>query len=97
MPPADFRTLVSTLSSQALMYLGAYPDPSGRPMISLETARHSLDLLGVLEAKTAGNLSDEEQSHLDAMLYELRMTYVEVARAVRQQTIESAGLPPRGM
>jgi hypothetical protein len=84
LPPAGFDTLVSTLASQAIMYMGGYTDPrTGQPMISLDTARYQIDLLGVLEDKTKNNLSDEEQATLASTLYELRMRYVELVHAVR--------------
>jgi hypothetical protein len=96
MPEANFKTLVSSLASQALMYMGAYPDPRGQSMVSLDVARFNIDLLAVLQDKTAGNATEAEKSMLAATLYELRMTYVEVGNAVREQTIANAGLPPRG-
>lgn len=81
--PADFRTLVASLATQALMYLGAFPDPqSGRAMVSLEYAAMHIDLLHVLEDKTKGNLTAEESAELTGVLQELRLRYVEVSRAV---------------
>ncbi len=86
MPPANFETLMGQLASQALMYLGAYTDPrTGQPLLDLDVARHHIDLLGVLEEKTQGNLKEEESRALVAMLYELRSRYVQVANAARQK------------
>ena len=48
-------------------------------MINLDMAKHQIDILGILEEKTKGNLSDEEKHLLDAALYETRMRYVSVA------------------
>ncbi len=93
LPPADFDGLINTLASQALMYLGAMPDAQGRAYVSLETARHQIDLLGVIEDKTQGNLTDEEAKSLGATLYELRQAYVSVSQMVRDQALGKT--PPR--
>lgn len=79
-----FKELISLFATQALMYLGAIPDQSGRAMVSLEIAKLNIDLLAVVQEKTKGNLSDEEQEMLDGTLNELRMQFVEVAKAVEQ-------------
>ena len=84
MPPANFETLLSTFITQALFAMGAIPDPeTGQPVMHLDLARHHIDMLGVLEEKTKGNLSDDESKMLSGALYELRSGYVEVARASR--------------
>ncbi len=84
MPPATFEVLLSSFVTQALYALGAIPDPqTGQPMLSLELAKHQIDMLGVLEAKTQGNLSEEETKLLAGALYELRDRYVQVANASR--------------
>lgn len=86
LPPADFRTLVGTLASQAIMGLGAMGDPkSGRVMIDLDGSKFAIDLLGVLEEKTEGNLSDEESKELSQVLVELRNRYVQITQMVAQQ------------
>lgn len=79
-----FKELISLFATQALMYMGAIPDQSGRSMVSLEVAKLNIDLLAVVKEKTKGNLSDEEQQMIDGTLNELRMTFVEVAKAVEQ-------------
>jgi len=85
LPPADFQALIGTLITQALMYLGAFPDPqTGRAIVSLEHARFHIDLLSVLEEKTKGNLSEAEAQDLKQALYELQMRYVEISKAVAQ-------------
>lgn len=79
LPEANFISLVQTLASQVLAYLGGVALASGEAMIDLDTAKHQIDLLAVLEEKAKGNLSPEEQSALDVALYETRMRYVGVA------------------
>lgn len=84
LPAASFETLVSTMVTQAIYGLGGIADPrTGQPVIDLELARHQIDLLGVLQDKTEGNLSDDEKDLLGQTLYELRSRYVQISTAVR--------------
>ena len=82
LPALDFSTLVLSLSHSALLHLGDAPDPtSGARAVDLTLARQTIDLLAVLQDKTRGNLTGEEESLLSNVLLELRMRYVEVAQA----------------
>jgi hypothetical protein len=90
LPPADFRSLIGMLASQAVMGLGAVGDPkTGRVVIDLEGAKFAIDLLGMLEEKTKGNLAAEEASELQQVLAELRARFVQIAQLVARQ----AGMP----
>lgn len=77
-PVASFETLVSTLVTQALYYLGEMSQDAEQ-VADLDMAKHQIDTLAVLEEKTKGNLTKDEQQSLDSALYELRMRYVSVA------------------
>jgi hypothetical protein len=89
-----FPDLVQVLASQAMLYMGAFPDPqSGRAVVSPPVARAHIDLLGVLEEKTKGNLTDEEQKLLEGVLYELRMQFVELGKAI-DQAIKEGRISP---
>ena len=95
LPDADFRTLVGTIASQAIMGLGAMADPkSGRVIIDLEGAKFSIDLLAVLDEKTKGNLSEEEATELAQVLVELRNRFVQVNQLVAQQAQAPGGEMP---
>jgi len=84
MPPATFETLMSTIVTQALFAMGAIPDPrTGQRMQHLDLARHHIDMLGVLEEKTKGNLSEEEDEILSSTTYELRNRYIQLTTAAR--------------
>lgn len=73
-----FATLVSYLSTTAMFQLGLLPGPGGeRIPADFPNARRTIDLLGVLQQKTQGNLSAEETRMLEEVLYELRVTFVE--------------------
>ncbi len=93
-----FKELISLFATQALMYLGAIPDQSGRAMVSLEVAKLNIDLLGVVQEKSKGNLSPEEQEMIDGTVGELRMQFVEVSKAVAQAaqdgTLEQMQMDP---
>ncbi len=93
MPPASFQMLVGTIASQAVMGLGAVRDPkSGGVVVDLEAARFAIDLLGVIEVKTKGNLSDDEAKELTQALAELRNRFVQVSDAVKAQ-VAGGGAP----
>ena len=78
MPAGDFSMFLSSLSMQAMMALGEAAHPgTGLAQEDLEQARYLIDVLGLLQEKTQGNLSQEESALLDGLLYELRMKYVE--------------------
>lgn len=86
LPPADFSAIVQMFVLQAFGALGMFPGPDGKPSTQLPIARHLIDLLGVLEEKTKGNLTSEESRSLDEALHEMRMAYVQVAQQSRQST-----------
>ena len=93
---ASFTELVRMLATQGMMYLGAFPDPeSGKRMVALEPAQFNIELLSVLEEKTKGNLTEEEKTMLTRLLYELRMQYVEIAKAVAK-AVEQGRISPGG-
>lgn len=76
-PEADFVTLVTMFSTQALVALGAVPHPAtGKPHKNRELAKHFIDLLGVVEEKTRGNLDAAERKLVDVTLHDLRMMFV---------------------
>ena len=79
MPQASFGSLVNTLVTQALFYLGDLAPQGGEPTVNLDMAKHQIDTLHIIEEKTRGNLNEEEQRLLDTALYESRMRYVNVA------------------
>lgn len=72
--------LVGLLAEHTALYLGEAQLPDGQSVRDLSAAKLHLDLLDVLRAKTAGNLSEEEARVLEDILYRLRMLYVEKTR-----------------
>ncbi len=80
--PADISTLILSLATSAQMGMGLVPHPaSGAVQKNLNQARHAIDMLGVIQEKTRGNLTSEEDQLLQAVLTELRMGIVELQRS----------------
>lgn len=76
--PVDFSTHVLSLASTALIAIGKMPAPDGQPHpVDLETARHLIDVLAMLEAKTKGNLDEAESKLLASLIYDLRVAFVD--------------------
>ena len=77
-PPASFDLLVMTHASQAMLAMGFMPDPtSGEIVKNLKLAGHHVDMLGILEEKTKGNLTEAEAAMLENSLHQLRMAFVQ--------------------
>jgi hypothetical protein len=79
LPPVSFEFLTLSLRTQVEMQLGLvhFGEESERPKPDLRLARHTLDLMGMLQEKTRGNLTVEEQRLLDNSLTELRFRYLQ--------------------
>lgn len=74
---ASFSTLVMSLGSSTMIALGQIPDPStGKTQVDLNVAQYNIDLLQVLQKKTEGNLTDEENQFLKALLSDLQIQYL---------------------
>ena len=79
--PVDFSTHVLSLASTALIALGKMPAPDGIDhSLDLETARHLIDVLAMLETKTKGNLDEAETKLLASLVYDLRVAYVDAQK-----------------
>ncbi len=77
LPEINFATFIFSLNSSVLVHLGIIDDPaSGKKVKNLVLAKQTIDILGMLEEKTRGNLTEDEESMLKNMLYDLRMIYV---------------------
>jgi hypothetical protein len=76
-PEINFATFVASLNASALLQLGAIEDPTtGTKNKNLPMAKQTIDILSMLQEKTAGNLSQEEENLLKNILYDLRLMYV---------------------
>lgn len=80
--PVDFSTHILSLASSALIALRKMPTPEGAEHpLDLEAARHLIDVLGMLEQKTKGNLDEAEQKLLQSLIYDLRVAFVDAQRS----------------
>lgn len=80
LPGLDFSTFVLGIIGTAYVHLGDAPSPDGASGNNLVLARQDIDLLGLLQEKTRGNLTGDEERLLDQALYDLRMRYLEVSK-----------------
>ncbi len=77
LPKIDFATFIFSLNSSVYVQLGLLEDPAtGEKGKNLPLAKQTIDILAMLEEKTRGNLTSEEEQMLKHMLYDLRMLYV---------------------
>lgn len=80
--PLDFSTFLLSLGTSALVQLGEAPDPTrgGKPCPDLDGARQTIDLLGLLQDKTKGNLEPGEERLLKSLLADLRLRFVQASQ-----------------
>ena len=77
LPAPNLTTHLFHLASQVSMALGEVPNPmTGEKDLDLRTARFLIDIIGMLDEKTAGNRTKEEDEYVVGVLANLRMTYV---------------------
>ena len=77
LPEINFQTFVFSLNASALVQLGMMDDPAtGRKEKNLSLAKQTIDILSMLQEKTEGNLTDDEENLLKNILYDLRIRYV---------------------
>jgi hypothetical protein len=82
LPAVDFHTFILSLGSSALLHLGELEHPdAGGPRKDLPLAKHTIDILEMLEQKTKGNLTPAEDKLISSLLYDLRLRYVEATKA----------------
>lgn len=76
---ANFLQFISGFAVQTLVHLGSMSNPmSGEIAVDLPNAKYSIDMLGIFQEKTRGNLTPDEEEYLSNMLRDLRLQYVTV-------------------
>ena len=83
LPEMSFATLVLSLTSSALVHLGAAPEPGTTTPgpLNLPLAQHTIDILEILKAKTHGNLDPDEAALLEQVLHDLHMRFLAAKRS----------------
>ncbi len=100
LPPPDLTFLATNVYLQGLMALGLMADPASEKVeVRLDLARHTIDILAMLQQKTEGNRTPEETQALENMLHELRLAFIQVqqmaAAAAPQAQSQPSGDAPR--
>ncbi len=81
LPKIDFSTFLLSLIGSAYVHLGDAPNLEGQVERALDLAKQDIDVLGMLDEKTRGNLTGEEERLLEQALYDLRLRFVEVSKS----------------
>ncbi len=94
-PPAmSFDQLVHSVYLTAIMQLGGTTREGQQPQVDIIAARQSIDMLGILQEKTKGNLTPAETQLLESALFELRLAFLEITQAIARSAASKAGAAP---
>jgi hypothetical protein len=93
-PAVTFDHLVNQLYVSAMIQMGAGAQEGQRPRVDILGARQTIDLMGVLAEKTKGNLTEAEDRTLQAVLYEVRMAFLELTNMISLQSMQPPVPPP---
>jgi hypothetical protein len=85
-PQMGFEHLIQQFYVSAMIQMGAGGQEGQRPRVDIVGARNTIDLLGVLEEKTRGNLNENEKRMLETVLFDVRMAFLELTSMINMQT-----------
>jgi|SRR5579859_1600815 len=94
-PAVTFDHLVNQLYVSSMIQMGAGQEGQ-RARIDILGAKQTIDLLGILAEKTRGNLTESEERTLQAVLYEVRMAFLELTNMISMQSMQPPPAPPPG-
>jgi len=95
-PHMSFEMLVQQFYVSAMIQMGAGAQEGQRPRVDILGARTTIDMLGVLAEKTRGNINEAEESALQAVLFEVRMAFLELTSMISLQAMQPPQPPPPG-
>jgi hypothetical protein len=95
-PPVTFDALVQQFYISAMIQMGAGTQEGQRPRVDILGARTTIDLLAVLAEKTKGNLTEAEDRMLQSVLFDVRMTFLELTSMISMQAMQPPAPPPPG-
>ncbi|HEY3705381.1 MAG TPA: DUF1844 domain-containing protein [Terracidiphilus sp.] len=90
-PPVTLEHLIQQLYLSSMIQMGAGTQEGQRPRVDILGAKQTIDLLGVLQEKTGGNLTEAEARMLDSVLFEARMAFLELTSMI---SMAGVGAPP---
>jgi hypothetical protein len=90
-PPIDFTTFILSMSTSCMIQLGEIADPEGRYSTDLEQARHTIEILQMLDRKTEGRLTGAEDRLLAHLIEDLRERYLRRWRETHGSSGGSSG------
>ncbi|HEX6731920.1 MAG TPA: DUF1844 domain-containing protein [Pyrinomonadaceae bacterium] len=91
--PASFLNFLMSIASNAASALGMMEHPvTHQRDVDLELGKHWIDVLGMLEKKTQGNLSAQEKQMLESLLSDLRMQYVSLSNAPKTRSFSGSDI-----
>jgi len=81
MPSVTFPAFIMSLNTSVLYHLGEIPDPvTGKKQTDFDLARHGIETLMLLQEKTKGNLTSDEEGMLKGILYDVKMRFVNAVK-----------------
>jgi hypothetical protein len=95
-PVVTFEHLVQQFYVSAMIQMGAGAQEGQRPRVDILGAKQTIDLMGILAEKTKGNLTEAEERTLQAVLYEVRMAFLELTTMITLQGMQPPQPPPPG-
>src|SRR5271170_7357115 len=93
-PTMSFDQLIQSVYLTAIMQLGGTTREGQQPQVDIIAARQSIDMLGILQEKTKGNLTPAETQLLESALFELRLAFLEITQAIARSAASKAGAAP---
>ena len=92
-PPVGFEHLIQQLYLSTMIQMGAGTQEGQRPRVDIMGARQTIDMLGVLAEKTKGNLSELEDRTLQTVLFDVRMSFLELTSMISMQGVQAPPPP----
>ena len=81
MPSVTFPAFIMSLNTSVIYHLGEIPDPiTGKKQTDFDLARHGIETLMLLQEKTKGNLTPDEEGMLKGILYDVKMRFVNAVK-----------------
>jgi hypothetical protein len=94
-PTVTLEHLIQQMYLSAMIQMGAGTQEGQRPRVDILGAKQTIDLLGILQEKTKGNLTDAESRMLDTVLFEARMAFLELTNMITMPGVQAPPPAPK--